>query len=247
MITVHFFDEPPARPHPKTPIILGVFSFRYDSHLVPSLIANIRPMVDGWVSYDDRLATEAFSNEVARRRSLVSAARDAGASWALAIDPDERIEGRFARRIRALTRTTDPTAYLFDLREMYTTDSYRVDGLWGRKRIARLVSLHDDMTFDAKALHSSWHEYHPRYRVRHTGANIYHLKMIAPERRQARRDLYKLLDPERQYQSIGYDYLADETSLTLKRITRRRAFHPPHHEDFGLWMPATASTGQSSS
>jgi hypothetical protein len=181
--------------------------------------------------------TTAFTDEVGRRRALLEAARGAGASWALAVDPDERIEDRFARRIRKLTRATTPTAYVFRLRELYRPDSYRVDGIWGRKRVARLISLHDDMNYATNSLHASWHELYPTYRLRSARASIYHLKMIDPARRKARRDLYEHLDPDRRYQRIGYDYLTDESSLTLKRVSRRHAFSPPHADDGELWMP----------
>ena len=45
-------------------------AFRYDAHLVPGLLANIEPMVDGWISYDDRGSDAEFSDEPARRRPL---------------------------------------------------------------------------------------------------------------------------------------------------------------------------------
>ena len=35
----------------RPPRVLALFSFRHDAHLVQDLIENIRPMVDGWVSY----------------------------------------------------------------------------------------------------------------------------------------------------------------------------------------------------
>ena len=44
----------------------------------------------------------------------------------------------------------------------------------------------------------------------HSQLNLYHLKMIAPERRRARSALYSALDPLREHQAIGYDYLADD-------------------------------------
>lgn len=33
---------------------IAVFSYRYDAHLVPDLIANLDPIVDGWIALDDR-------------------------------------------------------------------------------------------------------------------------------------------------------------------------------------------------
>jgi hypothetical protein len=62
--------------------------------------------------------------------------------------------------------------------------------------------------------------------------------MIARARREARRDLYNSLDPDRLYQSIGYDYLAEDEGAVLERIPRGRDYHPQHIDDAGLWMPS---------
>ncbi|OWK19097.1 hypothetical protein AJ88_48455 [Mesorhizobium amorphae CCBAU 01583] len=34
--------------------VIAVFSYRFDAHLVSDLIANLDPIVDGWIAYDDR-------------------------------------------------------------------------------------------------------------------------------------------------------------------------------------------------
>ncbi len=222
---------------PKRPRVLAIFSYRYDHHLVPDLIANIEPFVDGWIAYDDRSGTEPFSNEPARRRALVEKALELKAKWILAIDPDERFEHGLADRIHGLIKRPAPTAYTFNLRELYALDRYRIDGVWGQKRLSRLLSLHDEMRLDFAALHSRWHHMHPEYRIIDTQLNLYHLKMIAPVRRQGRRDLYNALDKDRAFQSLGYDYLADETGALFEAIPTGREFYPAHREDGGLWMP----------
>ena len=51
------------------PLVLGVFSFRHDAHLVPGLIENIGPMVDGWVAWDDRSTDSPFGDESRRRKA----------------------------------------------------------------------------------------------------------------------------------------------------------------------------------
>src|SRR5882672_10894069 len=56
------------------PRVLGVFSFRHDAHLVPGLIENIGPMVDGWVAWDDRSTDSPFGDESRRREALLEAA-----------------------------------------------------------------------------------------------------------------------------------------------------------------------------
>src|SRR5271163_141546 len=85
------------------PTVLAVFSYRYDSSFVPDLLANIESAVDGWIAFDDRKASVLFSHEPRRRRVLIERARELGATWVLAIDPDERLECGAMTRIRGLT------------------------------------------------------------------------------------------------------------------------------------------------
>jgi len=219
-----------------TPRLLAVYSYRFDAHLVPAMHENIAPVVDGWIGYDDRGATGEFSDEPARRFLLLSAARDAGAEWVLAIDPDERIETRARRTIPRLLRG-DARAYAVAFRELYSPTEYRVDGIWGQKSQARLIRVADGVIPPRRdGLHTSWHDLIPRTRPRKSGINLYHLKMIDRARRQARADLYTRLDPEHRMQSIGYGYLADEAGLRLRRIPRGRGYLPGHIDDGALWM-----------
>ncbi|QNH33267.1 hypothetical protein [Aminobacter sp. MDW-2] len=83
-------------------------------------------------------------------------------------------------------------------------------------------------------LHNLWHPKNAGFKELRSGLNLYHLKMIDPARRSARRDL--LLDPHRRDQAIGCDYLADETGVRLETIPADRSYHPPHLDDGGLWM-----------
>lgn len=227
----------------RTPRVLAVFSYRYDAHLVPALVANIEPMTDGWVAFDDRGSQGVFSDEVKRRLTLLQAARDAGAGWALAIDPDERFESRLAKDIHRLAKAGDSVAHTFAVREMYDPVRYRVDGLWGKKRQARMLSLSGGVAAPEGELHTSWASFIPNARINDTDINLYHLKMITPERRKARAALYNHLDPERRMQSIGYDYLADDKDAKFKRVPFWRGYHPPHQEDGGLWMAEAPPSG----
>lgn len=243
MITVHITHDRAARRKPR---VLAVFSFRYDAHLVPGLLQNIEPMVDGWVAFDDRASRETFSNEPARRIELLKRARAEGADWVLAADPDERFERRLAHAMPELTAVEGLVAYSLAVRELFAPDAYRVDGIWGRKRQSRLVRLADQLAPDVSALHSSWHALVPGSNVRAADFNIYHLKMLTPERRRARRDLYNHLDPDRQIQAMGYDYLADEEGLELEAIPFGRDFRPSYREeDNGLWMPDVSAPPRS--
>ncbi|WP_400770561.1 hypothetical protein [Methylosinus sporium] len=226
----------------SAPKILAVFSFRYDAHLVPDLLANISPLVEGWVAYDDTAATELFSDEPYRRRALLSAARDAGADWVLAVDPDERFEVGLADEIGRLISVDRPICYSFAVREMFAPDKYRIDGVWGTKRQARLLRLADGFAEQVAPLHSSWHSLIEGAEHVPTDFNLYHLKMMTQQRRRARADLYNRLDPERKIQKIGYDYLADDEGAVFEFIEPHRRYLPPHHDDGGLWMASPAAS-----
>ena len=229
-----------GRPRDATaPLVFAAFSFRYDADLVPALIENISHIVDGWVSWDDRGATQAYSSEPARRGALIDAARLAGAQWLLAVDPDERYEDRLAAEIRMMTSIAEPAGWTFNLREMYTPDAYRVDGLWGQKQQMRLFPLSGAIAADGAALHGLWVSGQDQLAVRASGLNLYHLRMILPERRRQRRELYASLDPERRFQMVGYDYLTDDTGLELESVPHDRGFSPVHREDGGLWAAGT--------
>lgn len=218
-----------------------MFSFRYDAQLVPALIENLRPVVDGWISWDDRGAATSFTGDTQRRKLLIQAAYDAGAQWVLAMDPDERLERAAAEIIPGLIRAPFAASWSFRLREMYAPDAYRVDGVWGEKRQSRLFRLYDRQfpiadkgSYETAELHQPWVS--GGGGRRHSELNLYHLKMITPERRQARSALYNALDPARQFQRIGYDYLADDSGAVLERIGAGREYLPAHEDDDGLWM-----------
>jgi hypothetical protein len=230
MITTHIKRN-------TAPRLLAVYSFRYDAPLVPALIGNLYPLVDGWIAYDDRAGDGLFSHEVHRRVALLTAALAAGAQWVLAVDPDERFEAPLAGRIRELIENPDVTVYTFALRELYSPTQYRVDGVWGQKRQPRLLSLGHGIATPTGNLHLPWSYFIPQPKLQDAPFNLYHLKMIAPERRQARAALYNHLDPEHRAQTIGYDYLADDRGARLERIPRGREYHPGHEDDGGLWMP----------
>ena len=212
------------------PTVLGVFSYRYDAELVPDLITHLQTIVDGFVSFDDTKAQELFSNEPARRRLLIERARELGATWVLAVDPDERFERALSTRIRLLTESPRRIVWQFKLREMYSTDSYRVDGIWGLKEQGRLFPVFDGPLCSERKLHGSWCNPTNKYRIAYTGLNLYHLKMIAPDRRVARRELYNHLDPNEMHQVGGYDYLTDEEGARFDTIPGDRDFFPAHDE-----------------
>jgi hypothetical protein len=223
---------------PGTPRVLGIYSFRFDAHLVPALRANTRPFVDGWISWDDRGAQGPFGDETERRYALLNAARDAGAEWVLTLDPDERIESRFRLGYRRALASR-ANVVTFALRELYSPREYRTDGVWGTKRQPRLLRVRDGIVRPDSAvgsLHVQWTSFLPAPQVLESRFNVYHLKMIDPERRRGRAALYRHLDPDLRMQAIGYDYLADEAGMALRRIPLGRGYRPRHTDDGGLWM-----------
>lgn len=250
MMSVHLQRRKPVPNGARKarPLVLANFSYRYDAHLVPDLIANISPIVDGWVSWDDRNSSQPYSDERRIRRALFEAAVEQGADWILRVDPDERYEAALAERMDYLTAAKIPVVWRFNLRELYSPDRFRVDGIWGRKSQGRLFPIFRSpllrsitRQFRGAALHS---EFTPRgFRQRHSGLNLYHLKMIDPARRRLRRDLYAALDPENAFQAIGYDYLADERGAEFRRIEAGREYRPEHIEDGGSWMADVAGGG----
>jgi hypothetical protein len=218
------------------PRVLAVFSYRYDAELVPSLLANIAPFVDGWIALDDRASVNVFTPEVPRRLSLLEAACEAGADWALAVDPDERFERGLQAQMPALLAHPQATAHTFALRELYGPLHYRVDGVWGIKRQPRLIHLRAGLRRPDGDLHLPWSAFIPDPRLNDTAINLYHLKMITPARRRARAALYSALDPSSAVQAIGYDYLANEQGAALEAVPPGREYLPPHIEDGGLWI-----------
>ena len=150
----------------------------------------------------------------------------------LVCDADERYEQLFLRHLHA-TVDSLPDHQLASLSlvscELWNTpDAWRSDGPWGRKSRARLFRLPQQISFELSSdLHGPWLPddaqrhglmFYSRYR-------LYHLKSIRHADRVARRDLYTRLDPVRQFQAIGYDYLAEEgPGLQLRRIEPDRDY-----------------------
>ncbi|WP_131802958.1 hypothetical protein [Mesorhizobium sp. ORS 3428] len=192
--------------------------------------------MDGWIAFDDRAATGLFSSEPQRRHALIAAAYEAGADWILAMDPDERLEVAVADRIGQLTSGSRRIAWGFRCREMYTPVSYRIDGAWGQKIQHRLFGAYHPDRYRSKDLHGVWFPEDLGLKLKDSHLNLYHLKMIEPKRRAARRDLYIHLDPDCRHQAIGYDYLADEAGAVLETIPAGRHYVPAHIDDGGLWM-----------
>ena len=232
--------------------LLALLPIRNHAHYLPGFFASVVPEVDGIIALDDGstdetaelLATrsevlEVLHNppdrpawdEMGNHRRLLEAALRHGAEWVLSIDADERLERGFRRRCERVIRRgrwLGYTAYGLRLREIWDSpDRYRADGIWGDKTVPRLYRLRVDHELDKRELHGSKAPRQARVLGRYPIAdlNVYHLGMLTPELREARRRRYELLDPTARWQpKIGYAYLTDTTGLRLRRVPDARGY-----------------------
>lgn len=218
---------------------------------LPGFVANVAPQVDGIIALDDgsRDGSAEFlaetpgviellrvpSNrpawdELGNHRALVDVALRHGAEWIICVDVDERLEHEFRRRAHRVIQRGGVfgySAYAVRLRELWDSrDAFRVDGVWGKKAVARLFRARPDHEFDTRPLHG----FKPPLQALRNGRypladlNIYHLGMLKGDDRLARRRRYELADPENRWQPIGYAYLTDETDRCLETIDPRRGY-----------------------
>lgn len=213
--------------------IVAAFAFRDDHHLVPDLLTNLEGMIDDYVCWDDRANNGIYCHEGQIRNHLIREAKDRGADWILGIDPDERFERDAQHKVRELIQEKKRVVYSFRWRELWTPTQYRVDGIWGHKIKPILFPVYPGQTFMNQVLHSFWFPTNEGYERKDAGLNLYHLKMISPHAREARRRLYNQVDPFKELQRIGYDYLVDESGLQLASIPEGREYLPPYNHDHG--------------
>jgi hypothetical protein len=239
-------------PRPRRQRLVALLACRDESALLPGYLRNVAPHVDGIVALDDGSSDGSADllahsphvlevlrippdrpawDEVGNYRRLVKAALATGATWAISLDADERVERRFrarAERVIARGRPFGFSAYAVRLRELWgAPDRFRADGVWGRKAPPRLFALRADHAFDERALHAAKVPLQARRggRVPLADLEVYHLRMIRPEDRRARRERYERLDPEARWQPReGYAYLTDETGLELRAVDPRRGY-----------------------
>lgn len=209
----------------KRPKVICLFAYRYDANLVPDLLENVAPFTHGWISWDDTKRTELWYHEGEVRRSLIEAARQNGADWVLCMDPDERLEVGAVEKVRDMASGDRKIIWGMHVREMFAVDQYRTDGIWGKKIGYRLFALNDQQEFMNNNVHSGWYPINAGYSMQMSDINLYHLKMITPENRRARADLYNKVDTS-GIQEIGYDYLADDAGMKLVTIPADRMYKP---------------------
>jgi hypothetical protein len=233
--------------------LVALLACRNEMRFLPGFLANVGPHVDGIVALDDGssdgsaelLADRPEVTELIRRpvdrphwdeagnyRALVEAALRHGADWALSLDADERVERDFRARAERVIRRGERlgrTAYAVRLRDLWDSpDRYRADGLWHSKAPQRLFRLRPDHAFDERPLHASkvpLQAHSNGGTVPRADLLVYHLRMISPEDRRARRERYERLDPEARWQPReGYAYLTDEAGIELRRVPGRRGW-----------------------
>lgn len=235
-------------PRPRRVRLVALLAFRDEMEHLPGYVANVGPHVDGIVALDDgstdgsaellsshprvlevlRVAGDRSRwDEVGNYRRLVDAALRHGADWAVSIDADERVERDFRRRAERVIvrgRWLGLAAYGVRMRELWDSpERYRSDGLWGRKRSARLFRLDQGAELDTRELHSS--KAPVRAPVAAADLEVYHLGMIRPEDRVARRARYERLDPTARWQPReGYAYLTDPSGLELRAVPADRGW-----------------------
>jgi hypothetical protein len=158
--------------------------------------------------------------------------------WMIGLDADERLEKEFRARAKEEIRRAEKKGYLAYTLQLYelwnSPKTYRVDGVWGTKLRARLFKNVPGLRYDARQLHGQWAPLNGFRRflgiipLGYPSANLvfYHLRMIDPADRAARRARYNKLDPGRQFQASGYDYLTDETGLVLEELQPGREYEP---------------------
>jgi GT2 family glycosyltransferase len=243
-----------AAASPRPPRVFALCAFRDEARFLPGLLENLEGQVDGLLALDDGssdgggalVAAHPLTRRLLRRpapadggwdeavnqRALIEAAWETDADWLIAVDADERLEEGFRERVRREIARADVLgyrAYWVRIRELWNQgDTWRVDGIWGGKGHLRLFRNSRDHEFDTRRYHRHWGPLNARVRGRFIGADlvVYHLRMIREEDRRARQARYMRLDPDRRWQSIGYEYLTDEADLRLERLPPGRGYRP---------------------
>ena len=182
------------------------------------------------VSASKKSGEASFLSDNEISEELLKKAKELGADWILALDPDERFETRFLQNLRDIVESSDDdTVYGLYFRALWNSyDQFRVDGIWGTRTRYCLFPLNRELVYevDRKKLHYRWY---PDSLLGHEillDYEMYHLKSVLSEARVKRAALYNSLDPHKIYQSIGYDFLVDEDGMTLQKIL------PGHEYDY---------------
>lgn len=207
--------------------IIAIFAFcNADKELVKGVKENLS-WVDDFVIHDDTKRTEPF-NEYKIRHSMKERAIKKGADWILELDPDERFEKNAEIIFRAVTYNKAKVRYRVNFRELYTPDSYRVDGSWKLKHRISLYPVYPDQKMKNKHFNVKTWPVGKDYKTIALDVNLYHLKHIEPENRAERVRWLKQQDPNNKTQKKGYNYLLNENHIELEKIPKGREYIPKY-------------------
>jgi glycosyltransferase involved in cell wall biosynthesis len=247
---------PPGRGYepPKAPRLFALLVFHNEMRYLEDYFRNVPAHVDGIIALDDgstdgsgafvgsqpsviqliRLPPRSphVWDEPANRRMIISEALKHGPDWFIAVDADERLERDFRTRALVEIAKAEPAGILafgVKFRELWNSpESYRADGVWGRKSQARFFKARADHAFDPRQFHGHWAPLNSKHNGGFPEADliIYHLRMIHPRDRLQRMARYLELDPEKHWQPIGYEYLTDTAGLHLEPLPPGREYEP---------------------
>lgn len=194
--------------------VFAGYAHRYEpGWLIDQLHENLS-WVDGFAVYDDSGSSYAWTPADIRNRIVQQKAADAGADWLLFTAPDERWAPDTEPALKEAIGKWPDRRMAFPLRELWTPTQYRVDGIWGRKYRVRAYRL--DML-------------NRRTPVQHLKPAVYHLKMVEPENRVRRVEVFNAHNTWDNRQR-GFDYLKDERGLMLADIADTEMFSPAYQK-----------------
>jgi hypothetical protein len=210
--------------------LVAMLGWKYEPRWLIDDFKKNMDFVDDFAILDCRDRDELWIHEGEYRLKLIKMATELKADWVLCSSADERFEKNAGKVIRSLIDDNkERFVYEFDLKEMYTPTKYRVGGIWNKTRL-RLFPLLKGQVFKYQPIQCSAVPQNGDYVFKHINLNIYHLKMIEKENRKLRTQVFNKLDPLREYQGPGYDYLNDETGLELEKIPKGREYYPKYRK-----------------
>lgn len=243
----------------RYPIIVSYARLHEPQWMIDDLRTNTR-WADAHVEIDNRRQhsdrwqhegrTNADRRAAVERKARVMAGEPM--AWHVHLDPDERLQDSAGDILRAAMSDAERTvrgtgrAFGFPLREMWTPTQYRTDGSWlTKKPRRRAYLLQPGQDFVNKPIHCG---VSPIVGVTDRvtlDAWLYHLKNIEPANRIKRADAYYAADPQFRHQRpesrskgrAGWNWLHDETGLTLSPIPAGREFSPPYDRAYQFVRP----------
>ncbi len=227
-------------------MIICVSNVRNEEKYLPGFFSHINKFVDAFVFLDDGSTdntAKIIQNEKKVRTILKNPPRESrdyedglnharivdeayrlGAEWILCADADERFELRFLENLKNLTEhynTIGKKLIGLHFRELWDYSfKYRCDGIWNIKQKYILFKPCENMEHDLRQHHSLWYplQYEEEKYMMMSEYNLYHLRMIKQSSREERKNKFNQLDPNKELQAIGYDYLTDPANLQLQEI-----------------------------